>query len=373
VGSQTCSVFTGNRAAFDAVFPQIEQLALLNTDTLDLNTIDRAEFKIWVCPDGSVYRTQYDFDAHSKTQADKKGSFAFTVNVADYGAAISVQAPDGAVPLPTSPSSAGPTTEPTQSSGATGTTTFTSPEGEWEGKSDTGSTISFTVTNNAITSVNLNYSINTGGCSLGGAYSNSVNDGAIKNQNFSFVLTDSDGVRYAFTGKLSSNNDASGTLQIKGKTFCGDTDNQATWTAKHISSPGSQPQNVGPTDEPTAEPTEQATVEPTPANSSNGGGATEIVNKAFRSLADKDVDGALKYFDENVIYTIPAASGIGTASLRSYMQLAIGAGTSFQISNLKELGGIVTFTVTVTGLGAGTYSNSSAIVQNGKIAILTIK
>jgi hypothetical protein len=256
LGKQTCNVFTGNRAAFDAVFPGIGKVALLSTETLDLSTIDRAEYKIWVCADGNVYRTQYNFDAHAKTQADKKGSFAFTVNVADYDADISIQAPAGAAPLSGSPSNTGPTTEPTKSSGETGKTTFTSLEGEWEGTSDTDSPISFTVTKNEITFANLNYSINTGGCSVGGAYGTSVDNGAIKDQSFSFVLTNSDDVRFIFTGKFNSNYDASGMLQIKGKTFCGDTDNQATWTAKHLSSPDTQDQNVEPTDEPTAEPTE---------------------------------------------------------------------------------------------------------------------
>ncbi len=236
LGSQTCNVFTGNRSAFDAVFPQITQLALLNTDTVDLSTIDRAEYKIWVCPDGNLYRTQYNFDAHAKTQADKKGSFAFTVNIADYDAAISIQAPAGAVPMSGSPSTTGPTTEPTETSGETPTTPFTSLEGEWEGTSDTDSPISFTVTNNEITFANLNYSINTGSCSVGGAYGTSVNGGAIKDQSFSFVITNSDEVRFTFAGKFESNNDASGTLQIKGKTFCGNTEIQAKWTAKHISS-----------------------------------------------------------------------------------------------------------------------------------------
>ncbi len=366
LGAQTCDVYTGSRAAFDAVFPKIAQSALLSEETLTLETIDRAEFQVSVCADGRVYRIAYNFDAHSKTDASKKGSFTFDAQLADYDADIKIQAPSDAVDMPGASGTTQPTTEPTT---PTETKNFDSLEGEWEGTDTEDSPISFRVENNAITFANLNYFVNTGGCSFSGTLANSVDDAAIKNSEFTLTLTNSDDVKFTLKGKFESNNAASGTLAVQGKTFCGDTDAETKWTARHTGAPESADVTPEATEAPTAEATDEP--EPTQAPATNEGG--KIVQAAFDALAKNDVDGALAYFDPNVIYDIAGTSGIGTQTLRSNLQLAGSVGTKFAVSNIQDLGGIVTFTVTVTGFGAGTYSDSSVIVQNGKIMILTVK
>jgi hypothetical protein len=203
-----------------------------------------------------------------------------------------------------------------------------------------------------------------------------VDNAPITGTSFEFVLTNSDDVKFTVTGRLLSNNEASGTLAIEGETFCGETDVEMTWTAKHISSPDDEAEitpTAEATEEPTDEPTAVATLTPTAEPTSAGPGAADVVNSVFNALEKKDITTALAAFSDDVVYTVGGTSGVGKASLQSYMQLAMAFGSTFKVSNLQDLGGIVTFTVTVTGTGAGTYSNSSAIVQDGKIEIFTIQ
>jgi hypothetical protein len=364
-----CGVFQGTRAAFDAALPGMSDSALLNTDVFDAGTIDSFSYRVWVCADGNIHRVNYAFDAHTRADASKEGSFAFDVLIKDYDGAIVIRAPADAIPFETSGAGTTPTAEASPTAGIA--KTFSSLEGEWEGASAEDSIIQFSVEDNAVTFANLNYSINTGSCSVGGAYGTSVDDAPIEDSTFRFELVKDDELTFTVTGEFSSNNDASGTLAIKGKTFCGDTDIETTWTAKHISSPDDESSAV-PVEQATDEPTEEPTAEATPGDTAGASGAA-VVNSVFAALANKDVAAALAAFDDDVVYNVGGTSGVGKASLQSYMQLAVAAGASFAASNMQDLGGVLTFTVTVSGIGAGTYSNSSAIVEDGKIVIFTIQ
>lgn len=380
LGNQNCTVYDATRAAFDAVLPRLAQVVLVNEDSFAAGNIERAEYKVWVCADGNLYRIRYNFDAHDKTDASKKGSMTFEADITDHDATIAVQAPTDALPLPPETSGTGtaPATPLTETPVVT-PAAFASLEGDWEGTSGTDSLIQFTVENSQVTFANLGYLINTASCSFGGTYGASVEDGTITDQSFSVVLTNSDEVKFTFAGNFSSNNDAAGTLQIKGKTFCGDTDVQSSWTAKHVSSPES------PTVEATAEPTEALTAAPTETPSPTptraptvtatpqGESGTAIVMKVFDALARQDVEGVLAFFDDNIVYTIGTTGGVGKDSLRSNLELAMSVGTTFKVSNVQEVGDIVRFTVEATGFGGGTFSNSSVIIRDGKIAILTIQ
>lgn len=371
LGGQACDVFSANRAAFDAVFPRLTTPALLNEETLRLENVERAEYKLVVCPDGKLYRAQYNFDAHAQDDATKKGTFVMQADISDYDASFAIAVPADAIPFP-STSASSPTRTPT----TTITQTFTSLEGEWEGEDDNDSPLNFSVENNEIAFANVNFFTASGGCSFSTSIANSITDAPIQNSNFMFTLTNTDDVKFTVTGKFESNSAASGTLAVKGKTFCGDTDVVTTWTARHVSAPDTLPTFPTPAEIPTLTlPTVPAiaTVPPVPTTAALPTGSGAIVQAVFDALSRNDVDGALAYFDTNVIYNIAGTSGIGTANLRSNLLLASSAGTTFQVSNIQELGGIVNFTVTVTGFGAGTYRNSSVILENGKIVILTVQ
>ncbi len=66
-------------------------------------------------------------------------------------------------------------------------------------------------------------------------------------------------------------------------------------------------------------------------------------------------------------------TGIGTDGLESYLKTAAAAGTKYTVSNVSDFAGILSFKLVASGALSGTYPDSSAIVQDGKISILTIK
>ena len=317
VAGETCDVYAGDRAAFDVVLPKLEQEAGLNTENIDPAALDSTEFKVIVCPDGNVHGIVFTFAGPVKSKPSDKAKFAYEIELSGYADSISVSAPADAEPLPASanpfpPSDA--TAEPTETSLPTGN--FSSYDGEWRGKSASDSTIEFTVEGDKITFANMNYAINTGGCSFSGTYATSPDDSAIENGNFTAIMTNSDDVKFVFAGTFDSNNEAHGTLDIQGKTFCGDTNESLTWTAKHVSSP------EGDGAEPTEEPSPEATIEiptlPTPGSIptieiptlptpgtvptiENPSGGGTVVEQMFAALNAGNVNAALALFQANAV------------------------------------------------------------------------
>lgn len=390
IGSQTCDVFTGSRAAFDAVFPNLVSEMLLDQETLDLDSIDRAEFTVTVCPDGNVHHIRFNFDAHSKLNADDKGTLAFEIEISDQNGDISITAPTGAVPMPASVFGA-ETPEPDATPTTAITTVFDTLNGEWEGLNGEDSPLSFTVEDGAVTFLNLNYAVTTGGCSASGLIANSVDNGEIEDNQFSAQLTGDD-VTYTLQGQFDSNNRASGTLSIKGNTFCGETDEQVEWTAQHISSPDAAesaqptvesttaPTRASPTQTPTLAPTRTPTRAPTtpptaapatvaPAATVDG---VKMITDAFAAFAARDLNGALANVSDDVAFNLGGTAGVGKAALQSNMQLALTFGAGFSVSNVQQVGDIVTFTTTVTGIRPGVYPNSTAVIEDGKITVFNI-
>lgn len=369
LNGQLCNIFSATRASFDAVFPLISKAAVLNQDIVSAETVDRAEFQVSVCADGYAHRVKYNFDAHSKNDATKKGFFTFEAQLSDFDANIIIQAPADSIALPAT--SFFPTPSSSETPRAGETKTFASLEGEWEGTSADDSPISFQINNDAISFANLNYYVSSGGCSVSGAFGTSVENGAVLDKTFSVTITNSSGLQFVFQGTFDSNDSAAGTLTIKGKTSCGEVNNQVAWTAKHKNSPDSTPESDStPFSIPTVEPTQSATTEPTSSSTSAN---IAIANAVFDALARRDIEGALAYAGDDIVYSIAGTSGVGKSGLRTYLQIAQFAGTTYQPGNLQDLGGLVTFSVTVSGFGAGTYSSSSAIIENGKVVVLTIK
>ncbi len=380
VDNQTCQVYTGDRAAFDAVLPNLEQQAGLNTENIDATKLDSYEFTIVVCPDGHIHRITYNFAGPVKTKPSDKAKFSYDVNVSGFDATSALQAPADAQPFPAT-TNALPTSEPTvapvETTAPTGS--FDSLDGEWEGTSSTESPIQFTVQGDKITYANLNYAYSKGGCSASGAFGSSPDASAIQDKKFTVLMTDRDGMKFVFAGTFETNASASGTLDIEGKTFCGDINSSVTWTAKHKASSES--------DDDTAEPTEQATPDATmempalptlippavPTTQLPNSGGSTVVEKMFNALNQGDVNTALGFAEPTVIFNIGSMSGIGTDALRSYLQTAAAAGTKYTVSDVEDLGGIVSFKLKVSGALSGDYAQSSAIVNNGKISILTIQ
>jgi hypothetical protein len=373
IGAQTCDVYTGDRAAFDAVLPHLTQEAGLNSAEIDTTKLTETDFQVTVCPDGNVYHIVYAFQVPVKSKPTVTGKFNYEAHLSDFAETIVIQAPTDAVPMPGA-ANVLPTEEPSVE--ATGTRAaagvFTLLEGEWEGTSSSDSPIQFTVQDGKISYVNLNYAIFSGGCSASGAYGTAVDNGALQDDKFTVILTNSDQVEFIFTGSFESKNHASGSLNITGKTFCGDVAEEFTWTAEHITAPDS-----GGAETPTMEATPARTVEPeaTPTSESSApsvDGVT-IAQNTFMALNQGDVNTALAAFSDDVVFNLGGMSGVGKDQLQSYLQTATAAGAKYTASNIQDLGGIITFAVTISGPISGTYPNSSIIIEDGKITVLAVQ
>ncbi len=378
VGGQACAVYDGDRAAFEAVLPKMIQEAGLNADEIDAAKLSEFAFQATVCPDGNVYRIVYNFAGPVKSKPAVFGKFNYDAQLSGFADTFTIQAPSGAVPIveastPTLPP------EPTRQATATprASTLFTSREGDWEGTSSGDNPLQFTVADGKITYAGLNYAVNNGGCSASGFYGTTPDDGAIQDRNFSVILTNGDDMRFVFAGVFDSDNQAHGTLNIAGKTTCGDVDTELTWTATHVSAP--QDADATPTAEATSEasmetPTtfaEETAIAPTTAPDSNGGAA--LVQSVFDALNRGDVNAAMPFFDADVVYTLGSVNGIGADNLKSYLQTAAAAGAKYTISEVQDLDGIVSFALAISGPGAASFPESSVIIQNGKIIVMTLK
>ncbi|OQY98716.1 MAG: hypothetical protein B6D41_02170, partial [Chloroflexi bacterium UTCFX4] len=373
IGAQTCDVYTGDRAAFDAVLPHLTQEAGLNSAEIDTTKLTETDFQVTVCPDGNVYHIVYAFQVPVKSKPTVTGKFNYEAHLSDFAETIVIQAPTGAVPMPGAANvlpTEEPSVEATETRAAAGV--FTLLEGEWEGTSSSDSPIQFTVQDGKISYVNLNYAIFSGGCSASGAYGTAPDNGALQDDKFTVILTNSDQVEFIFTGSFESKNHARGSLNITGKTFCGDVAEEFTWTAEHITAPDS-----GGAETPTMEATPARTVEPeaTPTSESSApsvDGVT-IAQNTFMALNQGDVNTALAAFSDDVVFNLGGMSGVGKDQLQSYLQTATAAGAKYTASNIQDLGGIITFAVTISGPISGTYPNSSIIIEDGKITVLAVQ
>lgn len=270
--------------------------------------------------------------------------------------------PPTATPLP--PTATEVPTEPADTPVATAVSGF---DGEWEGTSSTDSPLNFRIENNIITYLLINYAYSSGGCSASGAYGNGPKDASLNGNKFSAQITDSDGVQYTINGTMTSSSEASGTLEVKGKTLCGDTDAKATWTAKNTSVATAPGDNVTPT---------EVALEASPTAESGVSSAKDVFGLFFLSLDTKDVEGALAQVSDNVIFHIGTTSGIGKDSLKAYLQQQVDNGIVYMGSDVNITGDVITFSVKATqpsGAVAASYNHSVVTLQGGKIAILTLQ
>jgi hypothetical protein len=277
--------------------------------------------------------------------------------------ATATTVPPTATPPPTAPP---PTDTPAVSDSTPTVPAQSGYNGQWEGKSSTDGLIQFTIENNQITYININYSYQSGSCSVGGAQADAPKKAAINGKDFTAQITDSDGVLYSIAGTFASNTEASGTVEVKGKGFCGDMDAKATWTAKISSTSSGSGGEATPTE---TEVAQEAT--PTAANSNND--PTNVLAMFFLSVDSKNIDDAMTVVSDDVVFDIGSTSGIGKDKLKSYLQDQVNRGVVYVGSNITATDNIVNFSLQATGGTQATYNSSSMIVENGKITILTLK
>ena len=349
-----CDVYSAGKEAAGSIIQTVSK-PILTSLVADSGSTD-----MWICDDGYLHNLTATVQAHDSTTPTKAGKIEMSFHIFEQGGNVVITAPANALAA-VSTNGAAPTSAPvpTKAAGNSGQATATSTDGHWEGTSSSDSPISFDVSNNQITYVNLNYNVQAGGCSLSGSYGKTPDNAQIKSSAVAIQLTDSDGLQFIFAGTFASNTQANGTLEVKGPTTnCGTIDAKTTWTAQNTP--------------PDAQPTPDVSI----ATPSAGGGtgstdSTDVVLGFFDAINAKDFDTAMNLVQDDVIVNAGSTTIMGQADLKTYLQKQTARGVTYTASNLDSLGDLVTFSLK-TSDQASAVKGDTAIVQDGQIQILTL-
>jgi hypothetical protein len=93
-----CDIYGSNdMLAIAKAFQSFDSGAMAGTG--DMQGMDSAELKFWVCDDGYFHKMNLSFEGAQKTNPTSKGGIAMSFHIYDFNAAITISAPAGAVPL----------------------------------------------------------------------------------------------------------------------------------------------------------------------------------------------------------------------------------------------------------------------------------
>jgi hypothetical protein len=110
VDNKACDVYAGDKTAVVNAFNRLGGATGATQE--DLKSIDRAEFKFWVCDDGYLHQVRMLIEGHDKTNTAQKGSFEVAINLSDFDADLKITPPADAVPMPTPGAPSGGTVQP---------------------------------------------------------------------------------------------------------------------------------------------------------------------------------------------------------------------------------------------------------------------
>ena len=101
-GSETldgvqCEVYAGDKAAVVNAFTRLGGATGATQE--DLDSIDNAEFKFWVCSDGYLHQIRMMIEGHDKNAPDQKGSFEILMKLSDFNGDVKITAPADAAEL----------------------------------------------------------------------------------------------------------------------------------------------------------------------------------------------------------------------------------------------------------------------------------
>jgi hypothetical protein len=94
---KSCQVFSGDKAAVVNAFSKLGGATGATQE--DLDSIDNAEFKFWVCDDGYLHQVKMLIEGHEKDKPDEKGTFEILMKISDFDANIQIAPPAEATPL----------------------------------------------------------------------------------------------------------------------------------------------------------------------------------------------------------------------------------------------------------------------------------
>ena len=98
---KSCDIYGADKSAVVNAFNRLGSQTGATQE--DLDSIEAAEFKFWVCDDGYIHQIRMYIQGHDKTDTTQKGSFEILMKISDYDAAIAITPPTDAIPMPTQP------------------------------------------------------------------------------------------------------------------------------------------------------------------------------------------------------------------------------------------------------------------------------
>lgn len=93
----SCEIFAGDKSAVVNAFMRLGGATGASQD--DLDSIDNAEFKFWVCADGYLHQVKMLIEGHQKDDPSQKGAFEILMKIMDFDANIVITPPADAILL----------------------------------------------------------------------------------------------------------------------------------------------------------------------------------------------------------------------------------------------------------------------------------
>lgn len=101
-----CEVYAGDKTAVVNAFNKLGGSTGATQE--DLDSIENAEFRFWVCDDGYLHQVKMAIEGHDQSDPTQKGAFELLLQLSDFDGNITIAPPADAVPLQL------PTAEPQQ-------------------------------------------------------------------------------------------------------------------------------------------------------------------------------------------------------------------------------------------------------------------
>ena len=92
-----CEVYAGDKAAVVNAFNKLGGSTGATQE--DLDSIENAEFKFWVCDDGYLHKVKMAIEGHDQTAPTQKGAFELLLQLSDFEGDITINPPADAIPL----------------------------------------------------------------------------------------------------------------------------------------------------------------------------------------------------------------------------------------------------------------------------------
>ncbi|MBI4674754.1 MAG: hypothetical protein HY741_24170 [Chloroflexi bacterium] len=107
---KSCQVYAGDKSAVVNAF--IKLGGATGATQEDLDSIDNAEFKFWLCDDGYLHQVKMLIEGHDKNKPEQKGTFEILMKLSDFDGSITITPPADAtlLQLPEPPTQALPVT-----------------------------------------------------------------------------------------------------------------------------------------------------------------------------------------------------------------------------------------------------------------------